>query len=102
MKQVLFLIPLAFSLQFCSSQTNKKTAMDSSDEKNPVYSHTDTAKVTISDDEWKKILPEDVYYIARMKGTERPGTSPYEHSKEKGNYYCAACGNALFVSGTKF
>jgi peptide-methionine (R)-S-oxide reductase len=102
MKHILLLLPLAFSLQFCSSQSNKKITMDSSEKKNPVYSNTDTSKVEISEDEWKKILPQDVYYIARQKGTERPGTSPFEHSKEKGTYYCAACGNGLFVSDTKF
>ncbi|WP_315819626.1 peptide-methionine (R)-S-oxide reductase MsrB [Paraflavitalea speifideaquila] len=72
------------------------------DSTNPVYSRTDTSKVDISNEEWKKVLPDDIYYIARMKGTERPGTSPFEHSKEVGTYYCAACGNALFKSDTKF
>jgi peptide-methionine (R)-S-oxide reductase len=37
-----------------------------------------------------------------MKGTERPGTSPFESSKEIGTYFCAACGNPLFKSDTKF
>lgn len=70
--------------------------------KNPAYSHTDKTKVTLSDEEWKKVLPDDVYYVARKKGTERPYTSKYEKNKETGTYYCAACGNALFSSDTKF
>lgn len=69
---------------------------------NPVYSKTDTSKVDLSEAEWKKILSPDLYYIARQKGTERPWTSRFEHSKEVGTYYCAACGNALFKSDTKF
>ena len=69
---------------------------------NPVYSNTDSASVNLSEEEWKKILPEDVYNIARKKGTERPFTSPYETLKDTGTYYCAACGNPLFVSDTKF
>jgi len=69
---------------------------------NPVYSRTDTAGVTLSNEEWQKILPEDVYYIARQKGTERPWTSKFEKFKEIGTYYCAACGNPLFKSDTKF
>jgi peptide-methionine (R)-S-oxide reductase len=69
---------------------------------NPVYSNTDTTKVTITEEDWKKILPEDVFYIARKKGTERPWTSKYESLKDAGTYYCAACGNALFQSDTKF
>jgi peptide-methionine (R)-S-oxide reductase len=69
---------------------------------NPVYSHKDTSKVSMSDEDWKKILPKEVYQVARQKGTERPWTSAYETSKEIGTYYCAVCGNALFKSDTKF
>ena len=92
-------------LQQCSySQTSKTQQImpDSSKKANPVYSKTDKNKVNLSEEEWKKILPADVYYIARQKGTERPGTSPYEESKEIGTYYCAVCGNPLFKSDTKF
>lgn len=94
-----------FAAQGCYSQntsSQKKSTMDSSNKKNPVYSNTDTSKVVLSDDEWKKLLPSDVYYVARQKGTERPYTSEYEKSKEIGTYYCAVCGNALFQSDTKF
>ncbi|MDE3234449.1 MAG: peptide-methionine (R)-S-oxide reductase MsrB [Bacteroidota bacterium] len=69
---------------------------------NPVYSNTDTSKVVLKEEEWKKILSPEVYYIAREKGTERPWTSKFENSKEVGTYYCAACGNPLFKSDTKF
>jgi peptide-methionine (R)-S-oxide reductase len=103
MKQILVLLPLALGLQFCTySQNNKKTVMDSANKNNPVYSNTDSSKVNMSEDEWKKFLPQYVYYIARQKGTERPWSSPLENIKDKGTYYCAACGNALFVSDTKF
>lgn len=71
-------------------------------EKNPVYSRTDTSKVKIGNEEWNKILTPEVYNIARQKGTERPWTSKFEKSKEIGTYYCAACGNPLFKSDTKF
>ena len=76
--------------------------MDNKKQYNPLYSRTDSSKVNLSEDEWKKILPQDVYYVARMKGTERPWTSKYETSNEVGTYYCAVCGNALFQSDTKF
>ena len=106
--ETIFVLMLVTFFQQCSySQTSaaksdKKTSMDNSKKDNPVYSRTDTSKVNVSEDEWKKILPQDVYYIARQKGTERPWTSKYEKSKEAGTYYCAACGNALFKSDTKF
>ena len=76
--------------------------MDNSKKNNPVFSTTDTSPVNVSNEEWKKILPADVYRVAREKGTERPWTSPFETSKEIGTYYCAVCGNPLFKSDTKF
>jgi peptide-methionine (R)-S-oxide reductase len=103
MKQLIVLLPLALCLQFCTySQSNKTTKMDTTGKNNPVYSNTDTSKVNLSEDEWQKILPKDMYHIARQKGTERPWSSKYEAFKEVGTYYCAACGNSLFKSDTKF
>ena len=83
-------------------QPDGKTGLPAGKAGNPVYSKSETTKVEMSEEEWKKILPQEVYHIARMKGTERPWTSKFEGFKEKGTYYCAACGNALFQSDTKF
>ena len=69
---------------------------------NPVYSTNNTEKVELSNDEWAKILPKDVYDIARKKGTERPFTGKYNDHFDVGTYYCAACGNTLFKSNAKF
>jgi peptide-methionine (R)-S-oxide reductase len=97
---------LALLFQQCTySQTSnqpKLNNMDTTKKDNPVYSRKDNAPVSLSDEQWKKILPADVYTVARQKGTERPWTSPYEASHEVGTYYCAVCGNALFKSDTKF
>ncbi len=71
-------------------------------ENDAVYSKTDTSKVALSNDDWKKRLSPEVYHVAREKGTERPWSSKYEESKDIGTYYCAVCGNALFKSDTKF
>ncbi len=102
----LLLITMAAMFQQCSYSQNQSKLnslkMDSIKKNNPVYSNTDTSKVALTEDEWKKILPGDVYQIARQKGTERPWTSKYEDFFDKGTYYCAACGNALFKSDTKF
>ncbi len=70
--------------------------------KNPYYSHTDTAKLNLTDAEWKKILPEDLYEVSRHGATERPFTGKYWNSDAKGTYYCAACGRRLFRSEAKF
>ena len=56
----------------------------------------------IKNEEWKKVLPKDVYHIAREKGTERPGTGKYFQHNEVGTYSCAVCGNLLFRSDGKF
>ncbi|MBZ5857494.1 peptide-methionine (R)-S-oxide reductase MsrB [Flavihumibacter profundi] len=100
-----FLFFCLLTFQQCSySQSDHKKepkSMDSS-KQNPVYSRTSAEKVNLKDEEWKKILPEDVYYIARQKGTERPWSSKFENFKEIGTYYCKACGNPLFKSDTKF
>ena len=59
-------------------------------------------KIDKSDEEWRKQLTPEQYRVMREKGTERPFTGEYERSKEKGMYVCAACGNPLFSSDTKF
>jgi peptide-methionine (R)-S-oxide reductase len=92
-----------FSQPGQSPAKNSKASMEQQEKpSNPVYNRKDSGKVELPDAEWKKILSPEVYYIARQKGTERPWTSRFEHSKEVGTYYCAACGNALFRSDTKF
>jgi peptide-methionine (R)-S-oxide reductase len=48
-----------------------------------------------------KLTPEQ-YDILRRRGTERPFSGAYVHSKESGMYHCAACGAELFSSETKF
>lgn len=72
------------------------------DKKNHVYSKDDDKPVEVANEEWRKILPADVYHIAREKGTERPFTGKYNTHNEIGTYYCAVCGNPLFRSDGKF
>lgn len=69
---------------------------------NPFYSRTDSSKLKVSNDEWRKILSREVYEIARNKGTEYAFSGKYYKTDAKGTYYCAVCGNPLFRSGAKF
>jgi len=71
-------------------------------QQNPFYSRTDDTKLNVPDAEWKKILPPDLYAVAREQGTERAFTGQYWDSDEPGTYYCAVCGNKLFRSDAKF
>jgi peptide-methionine (R)-S-oxide reductase len=70
--------------------------------RNPYYSRTDTAVLNVSDETWKKILPPDVYAVAREQETERAFTGKYNDFEGIGTYYCVVCGNKLFRSGAKF
>lgn len=47
-------------------------------------------------------LSEELYQVARQKGTEAPFTGEYWNNHEKGMYQCAVCGNTLFSSDAKF
>lgn len=59
-------------------------------------------KVQKTDKEWRESLTSEQYQILREKGTERPFTGKYWNFDEKGVYRCAACGQVLFDSDTKF
>ncbi|MEA2428332.1 MAG: peptide-methionine (R)-S-oxide reductase [Thermoleophilaceae bacterium] len=60
------------------------------------------AKVEKSEQEWREQLTPVEYEVMRRHGTEPPFTGQYVRSKEDGMYRCAACGNELFSSNTKF
>ena len=54
------------------------------------------------DEYWKKKLTPEQYNVLREKGTEAPFTGKFYKNFESGMYECAACGNPLFSSDTKF
>jgi peptide-methionine (R)-S-oxide reductase len=62
------------------------------------------AKVTKTDEEWRKILTPEQYQVLRQAGTERAFGPAYEEFKKQGGgtYVCAGCGAELFSSKEKF
>ena len=106
MKRSIFLtsfLLLFFTYAGCQQHTDvKQNTVVKGHENNPYYSNTDTTKVNVSNDEWKKILPPDLYAVAREANTETAFTGKYWDKDPKGTYYCAVCGNKLFRSDAKF
>ena len=55
-----------------------------------------------SDQEWRSQLSAEEFAVLRQAATERPGTGALLKEHRDGLYTCRACGNELFVAGTKF
>jgi len=62
----------------------------------------DNNKVDKTEEQWKTDLTPEQYHILREKGTETPFSGKYVDTEDDGIYRCAACGNQLFSSETKF
>lgn len=59
-------------------------------------------KIIKSDNEWKNLLTQEQFEVARKKGTELAFTGKYHDCHENGIYKCVCCGTDLFNSKTKF
>ena len=73
-----------------SIQTKSITMSESSD------------SISKTDEEWRKQLTEEQYYVLRQQGTEAAFSGKLLLNKEKGVYKCGACGNELFTDDMKF
>jgi peptide-methionine (R)-S-oxide reductase len=61
-----------------------------------------TRKVVKTEEEWRRQLTPEQFYVLRQKGTEKPYTGEYWDYHKKGVYHCAACDTPLFSSSTKY
>ncbi len=57
---------------------------------------------TKAESDWKDALTPEQFRVLRQHGTERAGSSPLNHEKRNGQYFCAGCGAELFESRTKY
>ena len=55
-----------------------------------------------TDEVWRQKLTPEQYHVLREKATEAPYTGKLLYNDKQGSYVCAACGNVLFASDTKF
>ena len=61
-----------------------------------------TEKIVKSEAEWRQQLSPQQFAVLRQQATERPFSGKFVHSKANGIYACAACGQDLFASETKY
>ena len=61
-----------------------------------------SARLPLSDAEWRKRLPPPAYAVLRKGATEQPFTSPLLKEHRNGRFVCAGCAQHLFSSTTKF
>jgi peptide-methionine (R)-S-oxide reductase len=59
-------------------------------------------KVIKTDEEWKRLLTPEQFYVTRQKGTEAPYSSPLNNIHDKGIFACVCCSLPLFSSKQKF
>jgi peptide-methionine (R)-S-oxide reductase len=62
-----------------------------------------TFKTEKSDEDWQSELDPQAFRILRRRGTEPPGSHPYDKMlPEKGHFGCAGCGTPLYSASSKF
>ena len=63
---------------------------------------TGTRDTSLTDAEWRSKLTPEQYRILREGGTEPPWSGELLGNKAQGEYRCAACGEPLFKSDSKY
>jgi peptide-methionine (R)-S-oxide reductase len=61
-----------------------------------------TFEIMKSEEEWKKLLTPEQFYVLRKHGTEYAFSSPLDKNYAAGTYHCAGCDLPLFSSETKY
>ncbi|XP_030461080.1 peptide methionine sulfoxide reductase B1, chloroplastic isoform X2 [Syzygium oleosum] len=85
-----------------TGQLSVRAMGSSASSQRPDNLQDEVGPVSVSDEEWKRRLTPEQYYVARQKGTERAFTGEYWNTKIPGTYHCICCDTPLFESNTKF
>lgn len=93
---LIILAGIAFSLRLRRAPKDKHSTAT------PLLSGTLDPTLQKSDEEWKKLLTADQYYILRDHGTERPFTGALLDNKKQGVYKSAGCNQPVFHSDQKY
>lgn len=98
-----FVVGLIMSLMAaCTSQHKKEDAKVEQPSNTVTMNEKPQFNINKSNEEWKKELSSEEYYVLREAGTERPFTGKFNMHFENGIYTCNACGEELFSSSSKF
>ena len=87
MKNIILILVLITTFQSYSQEINKQKMNE---------------KTTKTEEEWKKELTPEQYFVLRQKGTDAPSEGGFTSHFEKGTYHCTACNAQLFESNSKF
>jgi len=97
---------LSITVLFISCRPNGQSNLNQNE---VVSDNSEIEKVVKSDEEWRKTLSPNEYYIARQAGTEYSFGTAYKDFKQlekavkkEGVWECAACGHKLFAAKTSF
>ncbi len=111
-KYIIFLLAsLLILLFFFSSESGKSILVNISHKSDSLKNYREVKKTEViemkyqinkHDSEWEKELTPEQYKVLRERGTEQQFSGKFYKNHETGDYICAACGNLLFKSDTKY
>jgi peptide methionine sulfoxide reductase msrA/msrB len=99
LRTALFFLAISIAIVSVSIKIPSSTKFMTEDQ---TKEQTSVKKVNKTEKEWKEILSPEQYRVLRKAATERPFSGKYNFHFETGLYTCAACGNPLFSSSTKY
>lgn len=103
--------PLALALAACARSAEDKPAAQPAPANVTIENFSpagvslgkqQVARIVRSEAEWRKLLPDESFYVTRREGTEAPYSGKYSQNHADGLYRCICCDTALYDSRTKF